>query len=254
MSGTTDEPVLFGPPPGVAGPERAGLLETLQPYCLRHGLALAGTDALRLHGLTAGRPGAVVLVCTEGPPLADLATGLAESLRAAGHSVQEQPGTDRRITLTGTRRPVELRKEPLRHAPVLLGAPVPVVALEDAAGLAVLAFCDRGLPGDLAALHSLTRTGRLAEGALLALAAGLDEDFSTRQLADRLDTATARLNDERVQAWAEQWSQDLRLDLLETTELPDGLHDPYLEEEEEDAAPAPAPAEGGSGRNGPYDL
>ncbi|MFG2823628.1 hypothetical protein ACGFX4_29905 [Kitasatospora sp. NPDC048365] len=251
MSSTTDEPVLFGPPPGAAGPERAGLLETLQPFCLRHALALAGTDALRLHGLTTARPGAVVLVCTEGPPLADLATGLAETLRAAGHPVQEQPGTARRITLTGTRWPVELRKEPLRHAPVLLGAPVPVVALEDAAGLAVLAFCDRGLPGDLATLHSLTRrTGRLAEGALLALAAGLDEDFSTRQLADRLDTATARLNDERVQAWAEQWSQDLRLDLLETTELPDGLHDPYLEEEEENAAPA----EESSERDRPYDL
>jgi len=233
MSATSD-PTLFGTPAPTPGPlaeDRARLLEIAQPYCLRHALALAGPDALRLHGLPrVGRKGPLVLVAAEGPPLADLATGLAETYRAAGRPVREQPGTARQIQLTGAPWPVELRKEPLRHPPVLLGAPVPVVALEDAAALAVLALCDRALGTDLVAVHALAT--RFREGELVALTGAFDEEFTAQVLAERLEAAAGLIADETVQRWAEAWAQDLRLDLLETTELADGLHDPYLENRE----------------------
>ncbi|MFJ5886500.1 hypothetical protein [Kitasatospora cineracea] len=224
---------------------RAALLADAQPYCLRHALALAGADALRLYGLAAPVHGTDLLLVTgEGPPLADLATGLAETLRAAGYHVQEPPGTARRRQLTVTTGQlalaVELRREPLRHPPVLpAGATVPVAALDDTAALAVRTLCERALPADLYVLHALTADRR--EGELLALAEafdsgpgpgpGPDGDATARTLADRLETAAALLppEDSGTRQWAEAWAQDLRLDLLETTALADGLHDPYLE-------------------------
>ncbi|MFF4343995.1 hypothetical protein ACFY00_29200 [Kitasatospora sp. NPDC001540] len=230
---------------------RAALLADARPYCLEQALALAGPDALRLHGLAAPVRGTdLLLVTAEGPPLAELATGLAETLRAAGHRVEEPPGTARRHQLavsTGEASldslagepplGIELRREPLRHPPTLpalvsVPAPVPVAALDDAAALAVLTLCERALPADLQALRALT--DRRREGELLALAGAFDEDFSPRTLADRLESAAALLSADGAEAvdtvkWAEDWAQDLRLDLLETTELADGLHDPYLD-------------------------
>ncbi|MFD7734979.1 hypothetical protein ACFV6F_31940 [Kitasatospora phosalacinea] len=239
---------------------RAALLADAQPYCLEHALALAGPDALRLHGLAAPVRGSdLLLVTAGGPPLAELATGLAETLRAAGHRVEEPPGIARRHPLAASTGEssldslageppvgIELRREPLRHPPVLpADAPVPVAALDDTAALAVLTLCERALPADLHALHALTDLRR--EGELLALASAFDEDFSPRTLADRLESAAALLTAEAAHAadafdaahaaeaadgtvkWAEAWAQDLRLDLLETTELSDGLHDPYLD-------------------------
>ncbi|MER8187401.1 hypothetical protein [Kitasatospora sp. NPDC094015] len=216
--------------PSLLAEEHLQLLATAQPYCLRHALALAGTEALRAHGLAVGRSTGLVLISAEGPPLAELARGLAETLRAAGHPAREEAGTPRRIQLTGVPVPVELRREPLRHPPLLLEAPVPVIALTDAAGLAVLELCDRALPADLVAVHALTDHFR--EGELLALAAALDEDFQPTVLADRLEGAAELAGPARagLQAWAQNWAQDLRLDQLETLALPDGLHDPYLEE------------------------
>lgn len=117
-----------------------------------------------------------------------------------------------------------------------------VVALEDAAGLATALLADRGLPRDLLDVHALTAWYR--EGELLALATALDADFQPAVLADRLETL-ADAADGRFRArgaaggavaglkrWALAWSQDLRLDLLETQEAADGLHDPYLEDVE----------------------
>ncbi|GLW56684.1 hypothetical protein [Kitasatospora phosalacinea] len=250
------------PPAAVLPARRAALLADAQPYCLEHALALAGPDALRLHGLAVPARGTdLLLVTAGGPPLAELATGLAETLRAAGHRVEEPPGTARRHPLAvSTGEPsldslagepplgIELRREPLRHPPTLpAGAPVPVAvaALDDTAALAVLTLCERALPADLHALHALT--GRRREGELLALASAFDEDFSPRTLADRLESAAALLAADAAETteaaeaaeaadgmlgtvkWAEGWAQDLRLDLLETTELADGLHDPYLD-------------------------
>ncbi|QKW21777.1 hypothetical protein HUT16_24370 [Kitasatospora sp. NA04385] len=257
--------------PGTA--DRAALLADAQPYCLEHALALAGPDALRLHGLAAPvHDTGLLLVTAGGPPLADLAAGLAETLRAAGHRVRQAPGSARRCQLAvsvpaaGPGEPslgslagtdtdgaagqpelgVELRREPLRHPPTLpAGAPVPVAALDDTAALAVLTLCERALPTDLHALHALTAQRR--EGELLALAGAFDEDFSTRTLADRLETAAALLPPETDTAdtrkWAETWAQDLRLDLLETTELADGLYDPYLHDPSPDAHPDRAGAD-----------
>ncbi|WP_371499492.1 hypothetical protein OG871_25090 [Kitasatospora sp. NBC_00374] len=216
--------------PSLLAEEHLQLLETAQPYCLRYALALAGTEALRAHGLAVGRSTGLVLIASEGPPLDELAAGLAETFRAWGLPVRAEQGTPRRIQLSGASCPIELRKEPLRHPPLLLDAPVPVIALADAAGLAVLELCDRALPADLAAVHALTDHFR--EGELLSLTAGLDEDFQPTVLADRLEGAAELVGADRtaLQAWAQNWAQDLRLDLMETLTLPDGLHDPYLEE------------------------
>ncbi|MFD9130323.1 hypothetical protein [Kitasatospora sp. NPDC059571] len=210
--------------------DRTRLLETAQPLCLRYGLALAGPDALAAHGLAPTRATALLLVAAEGPPLADIAAGLVELYRAAGHEARSEPGTPRRLQITGPPVPIDLHKEPLRHPVVLLaGTPVPVAALPDAAALAVLALCDRALPADLAAVHSLA--ARFTQGELTALAAGLDDDFQTTVLAERLEAAAGLLhpNAAAVCAWAQAWAQDLRLDLMETRESADGLHDPYLE-------------------------
>ncbi|MFJ5923620.1 hypothetical protein ACIQF6_13550 [Kitasatospora sp. NPDC092948] len=263
MDTSTADP---GPPTGDRPTDRTLLLAAAQPYCLQHALALAGADALRLHGLPVRRHGAdLLLVCAGGPPLADLATGLAETLRAAGHRTVDTPGTARRHQLTVTAghtaglglpdptRPalgVQLRREPLRHPPVLPdGAPLPVAALDDTAALAVLTLCERALPTDLFALHALT--ARLREGQLLALAGAFDEEFTAATLADRLESAAALLPSGAADTrkWAENWAQDLRLDLLETTELADGLHDPYL-----DAAETSDGAADGTAEDAPDDL
>ncbi|MFJ1758636.1 hypothetical protein [Kitasatospora sp. NPDC088134] len=265
-----EQPGLPGSPAGTAParPDRGALLADALPHCLRHALVLAGPDALRRHGLRVPvRDTDLLLISTDGAPLADLATGLAAALRATGHDVRETAGTPRRQQLAvtdGARRAlgIELRREPLRHPPVLsvppavTGAPAPVAALEDAAALAVRTLCERALPADLFALHALT--ARLREGELLALAAASDEEFTAGTLAERLETAAALLPSgaEDARRWAETWAQDLRLDLLETVALADGLHDPYLDDpylddraypdgaEEPDGAGEPAEPDG----------
>ncbi|MFJ4672967.1 hypothetical protein [Kitasatospora purpeofusca] len=176
-----------------------------------------------------------------------------------------------RLTLGGRAHTVELRKEPLGHRPVRLdlGGPGPdgpdgpdpdgsdgpgpeggpgtplvvdTVALEDAAALTTALLVDRAMPRDLIDVNALTACYR--EGELLALAIALDAEFQPTALADRLETL-AEAADGRFRArglpggevdglkrWALAWAQDLRLDLLETREAADGLHDPYLEDVE----------------------
>ncbi|MBD0693138.1 nucleotidyl transferase AbiEii/AbiGii toxin family protein [Streptomyces sp. CBMA123] len=151
--------------------------------------------------------------------------GTSEADAGAPEADAGAPGADRDVTEPG---------EP----PVVL----PVVALEDAAALTTTLLVDRGMPRDLIDVHALTRNYR--EGELLALAGELDPDFQPGALADRLETlaeaADGRFRARGVEAgavdglkrWALAWAQDLRLDLLETQEAADGLHDPYLEDEE----------------------
>ncbi|MFB8242985.1 hypothetical protein ACFC58_41260 [Kitasatospora purpeofusca] len=136
---------------------------------------------------------------------------------------------------------------PDRDGPGPAGAPgtplvVDTVALEDAAALTTALLVDRAVPRDLIDVHALTACYR--EGELLALATALDAEFQPTALADRLETL-AEAADGRFRArglpggevdalkrWALAWAQDLRLDLLETQEAADGLHDPYLEDVE----------------------
>lgn len=86
--------------------EQTRLLELAQPICLRLALALAGSEALRAHGLDPGPATGLVLVTAEGPPLNEIAAALAETYRAAGQPVHEQPGTDRQIQLSGAPCPI----------------------------------------------------------------------------------------------------------------------------------------------------
>ncbi|MDH6710326.1 hypothetical protein P3T27_007075 [Kitasatospora sp. MAA19] len=239
------------------GPAQLRLAALAAPVCGRYGLAVAGGHALRAHGVAACPQDGLTLV-TGGADLPEVAAALAGAYRAAGGGVAERPGTPRleqltvRLALGGRSHSVELRKEPLAHRPVRfdLGAPpsgeppvvLPVVALEDAAALTTALLVDRGMPRDLIDVHALTDCYR--EGELLALATELDADFQPAALADRLETlaeaADGRFRARGVAAeavdglkrWALVWAQDLRLDLLETQEAADGLHDPYLEDEE----------------------
>ncbi|MFF2044790.1 hypothetical protein ACFVVX_30665 [Kitasatospora sp. NPDC058170] len=248
------------------GPAQLRLVELARPVCDRLGLALAGGHALRAHGVPACAQDGITLVTSGGTELPQAADELAAAYRAAGGGVAERPGTPRleqlsvRLTLGGRTHAVELRKEPLGHRPVRLDlgggtetAPleVTVVALEDAAALTTALLADRGMPRDLIDVHALT-TSWYREGELLALAGALDADFQPAVLADRLETL-AEAADGRFRArglagsavgglkrWALAWSQDLRLDLLETQEAADGLHDPYLEDVEEAADAADA--------------
>ncbi|MFB7614367.1 hypothetical protein [Kitasatospora sp. NPDC056181] len=246
------------------GPAQQRLAELARPVCDRLGLALAGGHALRAHGVPACPQDGLTLVTSGGTDLPQAAAELAAAYRAAGGGVAERPGTPRleqlavRLALGGRTHTVELRKEPLGHRPVRLDlgepeAPLPMtaVALEDAAALATMLLADRGLPRDLVDVHVLTAWYR--EGELLAMAGALDTDFQPTVLADRLETL-AEAADGRFRArgvaggevdglkrWALAWAQDLRLDLLETREAPDGLHDPYLEDVEEES---PEPEEG----------
>ncbi|MEV7187643.1 hypothetical protein [Kitasatospora sp. NPDC093102] len=240
------------------GPAQLRLAASAAPVCDRYGLALAGGHALRAHGVAACPQDGLTLA-TGGADLPEVAAALGEAYRAAGGGVVERPGTPRleqltvRLVLGGRSHSVELRKEPLSHRPVRLdlGAPgpdeppvvLPVVALEDAAALTTALLVDRGMPRDLIDVHALTCCYR--EGELLALAEELDPDFQPAALAERLETlaeaADGRFRARGVPAgevderkrWALAWAQDLRLDLLETREAADGLHDPYLEEPED---------------------
>ncbi|MFJ3215301.1 hypothetical protein ACIPLC_05215 [Kitasatospora sp. NPDC086801] len=247
------------------GPAQLRLAALAAPVCDRYGLALAGGHALRAHGVAACPQDGLTLV-TGGADLSEVAAALGEAYRAAGGGVAERPGTPRleqltvRLALGGRSHSVELRKEPLAHRPVrfdlavpptgepavalsvVLSVVLPVVALEDAAALTTALLVDRGMPRDLVDVHALT--GCYREGELLALAGELDADFQPAALADRLETlaeaADGRFRARGVAAgavdglkrWALAWAQDLRLDLLETQEAADGLHDPYLEDEE----------------------
>ncbi|KOV10059.1 hypothetical protein ADK60_39070 [Streptomyces sp. XY431] len=243
------------------GPAQLRLLDLARPVRERYGLALAGGHALRAHGVPACDQDGITLVATGAADLPRVAAELAQAYRTVGGVVAERPGTPRleqlsvRLTLGGRAHTVELRKEPLGHRPVLLGlggpdpdgAPgtplvVGTVALEDAAALTTALLVDRALPRDLIDVHALTACYR--EGELLALATGLDAEFQPTALADRLETL-AEAADGRFRArglpgrevdalkrWALAWAQDLRLDLLETREAADGLHDPYLEDVE----------------------
>ncbi|MFI6157783.1 nucleotidyl transferase AbiEii/AbiGii toxin family protein [Kitasatospora sp. NPDC051170] len=242
------------------GPAQLRLAAVAASVCDRYGLALAGAHALRAHGVAACAQDGLTLV-TGGADLTAVAAALAGAYRAAGGEALERPGTPRleqltvRLALGGRSHGVELRKEPLGHRPVRLelGAPgpeeppvtLPVVALEDAAALTTALLVDRGMPRDLIDVHALT--GDYREGELVALARELDADFQPTGLADRLETL-AEAADGRFRArglpaeevdglkrWALAWAQDLRLDLLETQEAPDGLHDPYLEDADADA-------------------
>ncbi|MQS14214.1 hypothetical protein F7Q99_18535 [Streptomyces kaniharaensis] len=245
------------------GPAQLRLAELAAPVCDRYGLALAGGHALRAHGVAACAQDGLTLVAggTDLPDteLPEVAAVLADAYRAAGGEAAERPGTPRleqlavRLALGGRTHSVELRKEPLGHRPVRLrlGAPapgepavtLPVVALQDAAALTTALLVDRGMPRDLIDVHALT--GCYREGELIALACSLDADFQPAALADRLETlaeaADGRFRGRGVAAdavdelkrWALAWAQDLRLDLLETQEAPDGLHDPYLEATED---------------------
>ncbi|MBV6701819.1 nucleotidyl transferase AbiEii/AbiGii toxin family protein [Kitasatospora aureofaciens] len=242
------------------GPAQLRLAELAGPVCDRYGLALAGGHALRAHGVAACTQDGLTLVAggTEQADagLPEVAAALAAAYRAAGGEAVERPGTPRleqlavRLALGGRTHSVELRKDPLGHRPVRLdlGAPalgepevtLPVVALEDAAALTTALLVDRGMPRDLIDVHALT--GCYREGELLVLASALDADFQPAALADRLETlaeaADGRFRARGVAAdavdglkrWALAWAQDLRLDLLETQEAADGLHDPYLED------------------------
>ncbi|MEU3574609.1 hypothetical protein AB0E96_40320, partial [Kitasatospora sp. NPDC036755] len=228
------------------------------PVCDRYGLALAGGHTLRAHGVAACPQDGLTLA-TGRADLPEVAAALGEAYRVAGGGAVERPGTPRleqltvRLALGGRSHSVELRKEPLGHRPVRLdlGAPgpdeppvvLPVVALEDAAALTTALLVDRGMPRDLIDVRALTRNYR--EGELLALAGELDPDFQPTALAERLETlaeaADGRFRARGVPAgevaelkrWALAWAQDLRLDLLETQEAADGLHDPYLDELED---------------------
>ncbi|WP_316526036.1 nucleotidyl transferase AbiEii/AbiGii toxin family protein [Kitasatospora brasiliensis] len=248
------------------GPAQLRLAALAAPVCERYGLALAGGHALRAHGVAACPQDGLTLV-TGGADLPEVAAALGEAYRTAGGGAVERPGTPRleqltvRLALGGRSHSVELRKEPLGHRPVRLdlgpsdvsgpfgesepeepSVVLPAVALEDAAALTTALLVDRGLPRDLVDVRALTRCYR--EGELLALAGELDPDFQPTALADRLE-ALAEAADGRFRArgvpagevdelkrWALAWAQDLRLDLLETQEAADGLHDPYLEDEE----------------------
>ncbi|MEE1786457.1 hypothetical protein PUR71_26650 [Streptomyces sp. SP17BM10] len=254
------------------GPAQLRLAELAAPLCDRYGLALAGGHALRAHGVAACDQDGLTLVTdgTErgGAGLPEVAAVLAAAYRAAGGEATERPGTPRleqlavRLGLGGRIHSVELRKEPLAHRAVRLvlgpgaeGEPgaspsldvpvpvvLPVVALEDAAALTTALLVDRGMPRDLIDVHALTANYR--PGELVALASALDNDFQPTALAERLETL-AEAADGRFRArgyavdavpglkrWALEWAQDLRLDLLETQEAADGLHDPYLEDPE----------------------
>ncbi|SDT56775.1 Nucleotidyl transferase AbiEii toxin, Type IV TA system [Streptomyces sp. TLI_053] len=254
------------------GAAQLRLVDLARPVCERHGLALAGGHALRAHGVAACDQDGITLVADGTADLPRAAAELAHAYRTAGGVVAQRPGTPRLeqlsvgLTLGGRAHTVELRKEPLAHRPVQLdlGGPGPAspdpdgagpggsgpgtplvvatVALEDAAALTTALLVDRALPRDLIDVHALTACYR--EGELLALATALDAEFQPTALAERLETL-AEAADGRFRArglpagevdalkrWALAWAQDLRLDLLETQEAADGLHDPYLEDVE----------------------
>lgn len=204
------------------------LLRALAAPRARHDLALAGSHALRAHGLSPRTGDDLTFAVVAGTPPADVARDVAAALREAGLEAEVAEVTERagRVSVAATGRACEIHlvREALQQPPVTRGE-LRVVGVGDAAGLVTCSFHDRGLVTDAADVAALA--GRFSHRDLERLARSHDDDFSTAELLARLEFLDAAPDeafeahglDERTVAairdFARGWVEDIKLRRVE---------------------------------------
>ncbi|MFV0130103.1 hypothetical protein ACLGI4_20755 [Streptomyces sp. HMX112] len=196
-------------------------------------LALAGTWALRAHGLV-GRGGreAEVEVATENPePMDDIAATVRAGLEERGWRVlgQETGALSAGLIVgapgTGDVCEVGILKEVLWRPPSHTEYG-PVLALEDVVGTRVRALAERGLAADLADVHAAADRWSHAELEELGRRHAPDAfdltDLQARlagsEWVDDREFAARGLDGEAVgelRRWAQEWADDIAERLLE---------------------------------------
>lgn len=200
------------------------VLDAVRPVCERHGLLLAGANAMRVHGFTDRPSGNLDLATASATPLAEIAGAVADALRRQGLSARVLEAGTRtgRLAVTDDvlSYEVHLLKEALRDPPVPLG-PCWAVGRDDAVGLKVRALKGRGLPGDF--IDVAGAAGLYSYRELERLAALHDPEFRVEDLLERLETVDALAADaflafgigeerlDEVRRFAYGWAEDIRL-------------------------------------------
>ena len=214
----------------LAEPHRRLLTDVLSVGAT-YGVALAGGDAVRAHGLV-DRPSGDVDVATESAvPMEEIASAVWAGLEERGWAVRPL-GTEPLAARLGVTEPstgeqceLQVLKEALWHPPVVteLG---PTVSLEDVVGMKVRALADRGFARDLIDVHAAS--DRFSHPELEALARRhADDTFDLTDLQARL-TGVEWLDDAQFVAygldemaiadlrrWAQQWADDIAERLVE---------------------------------------
>ncbi|GIH90157.1 nucleotidyl transferase AbiEii/AbiGii toxin family protein [Planobispora siamensis] len=207
-------------------PFQERVLQAVLPVCERFGLVLAGSHALRSHGLT-DRPGRDVDFATAAEtPLAEVVDGVAEAVRKAGLDVEVRESAPRMGWLvvtdpvTGQNGGIGLRREALQQQPVFFGE-LPVIGLDDLVGLKVRALHERGLARDVIDVAAVSELYGFRE--LERLARLHNEEFSLAELVMRLEFVDLiadeefeayGLDEERIREirrFATAWVEDIKL-------------------------------------------
>ncbi|MEU3348939.1 hypothetical protein ABZ723_28910 [Streptomyces sp. NPDC006700] len=234
------------------GEVRRRLLGDLLAVGAPYGLALAGADAVRAHGLV-DRPGRDIEVATESPVGAgDIVTAVLTGLEQRGWRVRTseteplaarlvvgEPGVGGREAGAGTGTGagtteefvVQVVKEVLWR-PLEVGEFGPVLSLEDLVGTRVRALAGQGLAPDLVDVHAaadrwshpeLEELGRRHAGDVFDLA-----DLQTRLVGsewiDDREFAACGLGDRAIaelRRWAQEWADDIGERLAESAAPPD---------------------------------
>ncbi|MGW2898460.1 hypothetical protein ACWDAO_28645 [Streptomyces sp. NPDC001212] len=221
------------------GEVRRRLLGDLLAVGAPYGLALAGGDAVRAHGLV-DRPGRDVDVATESPvETEDIVAAVRAGLEERGWRVRTS-GTEplaARLVIGGTEAgageeySVQVLKEVLWR-PLEAGEFGPVLSVEDLVGTRVRALAGQGLAPDLVDVHAaadrwshpeLEELGRRHAGDVLDLT-----DLQTRLVGaewiDDREFAACGLDDRAVaelRRWAQEWADDIGERLAESSAPPD---------------------------------
>ncbi|MFJ6562935.1 hypothetical protein ACIQMV_24305 [Streptomyces sp. NPDC091412] len=221
------------------GEVRRRLLGDLLAVGAPYGLALAGGDAVRAHGLV-DRPGRDVDVATESPVgTGDIVAAVRAGLEERGWRVRTS-GTEplaARLVIDGPEAgageeySVQVLKEVLWR-PLEAGEFGPVLSVEDLVGTRVRALAGQGLAPDLVDVHAaadrwshpeLEEFGRRHAGDVLDLT-----DLQTRLVGaawiDDREFAACGLDDRAVaelRRWAQEWADDIGERLAESSAPPD---------------------------------
>lgn len=159
------------------------------------GFALAGSGAIREHGLT-DRPTEDIDLFTVSQHIEQFeraVTQVIDDLKEHGYDVEEIRRTPQfarlRVRLAGDARlDVDLGVDWREERPVIMGVG-PVLSLKDAVGNKVSALYSRGEPRDYVDVDAIRGAGRFTDEELLGAAADRDAGFVLGMFAQQLDAA-----------------------------------------------------------------
>lgn len=171
-----------------------------------HGFALAGSGAIREHGVT-DRPTEDVDLFTTSQDVTEFSTAVdqvTEQLRGSGFTVDQtrrapQFARLHVATSDGRHLDVDLGVDWRQDDPVRLDVG-PVLSLADAVGNKVSALYSRGEPRDYLDVDAIRRSGRFTDEQLVTAAAERDPGFEVGMFAQQL-AAVRRLTPRDVRGY-----------------------------------------------------